>query len=152
MDIDYINDTSSLDTAVAYVIQRNSRLLRFHLAKFFQRLGVPISPEQWFLMFRLYERPEQAQSELADRDLQDHPNITRLVDALEQRELVQRTPDPNDRRRSLVSLTAAGQQLMDTLLPQVVAERQRIFHGLSPAELETLVTILHKIEHNLVED
>jgi DNA-binding MarR family transcriptional regulator len=152
MGIDYINDTSSLDTAVAYVIQRNSRLLRFHLAKFFQRVGAPISPEQWFLLFRLYERPGQAQSDLADRDLQDHPNITRLVDALEQRALVERTPDPDDRRRSLVSLTAAGQQLMESLLPQVVAERQRIFQGLSSTELETLVTLLHTIERNLLAD
>jgi len=115
-------------------------------------VGAPISPEQWFLLFRLYERPGQAQSDLADRDLQDHPNITRLVDALEQRALVERTPDPDDRRRSLVSLTAAGRQLMESLLPQVVAERRRIFRGLSATELETLVTLLHTIERNLLAD
>lgn len=152
MDPDYIHDTSSLDTAMAYILQRTSRLLRVHLVKFFQRLEVPLSPEQWFLLFRLYERAEQAQSELADRDLHDHPNITRLIDALEQRALVQRAPDPTDRRRSLVSLTPAGQELIGNLLPQVVAERARIFRGLAPAELATLAALLRKIEHNLVED
>lgn len=149
---DYINDTSSLDRAIAYIIHRTSRLLRFHLARFFRHMDTPISPEHWFLLFRLYERPGQAQSELADRDLQDHPNITRLIDGLDQHGLVQRLPDPTDRRRTLVSLTEAGTQLMDSLMPHVVAERQRIFRGLSSAELETLVVILRKIEQNLVEN
>jgi DNA-binding MarR family transcriptional regulator len=151
MQPDYITDTSTLDHAIAYIIQRTSRLLRFNLAKFFERTGANISPEHWFLLFRLYERPGQAQGELADRELNDHPNITRLLDALERRGLVARTPDPNDRRRSLVALTAAGEQLMHDLLPLVVAERKRIFGSLTPAETQALVAALKKIEHNLTE-
>jgi DNA-binding MarR family transcriptional regulator len=149
MQPDYIHDTSSLDTAVAYIIQHTSRLLRFHLAKFFEQIETPISPEHWFLLFRLYDMPEQAQSELANRYLHDHPNITRLIDALEQRRLIQRMPDPADRRRTLVSLTEEGIRLMEHLLPLVVAERRRIFRGISSAELHTLVTLLRHIERNL---
>lgn len=148
----YLDDTSSLDNAVAYIIHHTSRILRFHLAKFFQNQGVDISPEQWFILFRLYERPGQSQGELADRDLHDHPNITRLLDALERRKLVYRAADPGDRRRSLVSLTEEGQQTMERLLPLVVEERKRLFAGLTPEEIAAFVSTLRRIEANLVSE
>jgi DNA-binding MarR family transcriptional regulator len=45
---------------------------------------------------------------LAEQLLADPPYITLIVDDLEQRGLVQRTPHPEDRRAKLVQLTAAG--------------------------------------------
>lgn len=151
-DIDYITDTSSLNNAIAYIIQRCNRRLRLSLAKFLQNSGANISPEQWYLLFRLFERPGQSQSELADEELNDHPNITRLLDALQRRDLVRREPDPDDRRRTLVYLTDRGQDLVATLLPQVVEERKRIFRGLNQDDLDRLVETVHQIERNLGKD
>ena len=45
---------------------------------------------------------------LADRLSADPPYVTLIVDDLEKRGLVQRTPHPQDRRAKLVQLTAAG--------------------------------------------
>ena len=73
-----INDTSTLDKATAYSILRMSRLLRMDLSRTLQNAGVGITPEQWFILFRLYEQDGLSQSDLADKLLNDHPNITRL--------------------------------------------------------------------------
>src|SRR5688572_15254749 len=105
MEPNHIYNLSSLDKAVAYKIQRTARLLRLHLIKFLQDAGTDITPEQWFILFRLHENEGQSQGELADKDLQDHPNITRMLDMLEKRQLVIRTADPQDRRKFLIFLT-----------------------------------------------
>ena len=152
MNPDHIFDTSSLDNAIAYKIQRLARLLRLHLTKFLQEAGADITPEQWFILFRLYEKDGQSQGELADKDLQDHPNVTRMLDALEKRNLVARRADPYDRRKSLIFLTEAGQQLLDQLLPLTIEERKKVLDGLTPTEITLFITVLARIEANVLKE
>jgi DNA-binding MarR family transcriptional regulator len=152
MNPDYIYDNTSLDKAVAYKIQRTARLLRLHLTKFMQQVGADITPEQWFILFRLYEKDGQSQGELADKDLQDHPNVTRMLDALEKRHLVVRQADPYDRRKSLIFLTDAGQHLLAYLLPLAIEERKKVLAGLTPAEISVFITVLTRIEANVLMD
>ncbi|NJL35122.1 MAG: MarR family transcriptional regulator [Chloroflexaceae bacterium] len=118
------------------------------MGKVFQEQGINISPEQWFILVRLFQQAGQSQGELADRDLNDHPNITRLLDALERAELIERRSDPNDRRRTLVYLSAQGTRMMEQLLPLVFEERKRLFDGFSNTEIATLIQMLNRIEHN----
>ncbi|MGZ6644982.1 MAG: MarR family winged helix-turn-helix transcriptional regulator, partial [Solirubrobacteraceae bacterium] len=56
---------------------------------------------------RLADQPHTL-SELAEQLAADRPYVTLIVDGLEERGLVQRTPHPEDRRAKLVQLTAAG--------------------------------------------
>jgi DNA-binding MarR family transcriptional regulator len=152
MNPDYIYDTSSLDNAIAYKIQRLARLLRLHLTKFLQQVGANITPEQWFILFRLYEKDGQSQGELADKDLQDHPNVTRMLDALEKRNLVVRRADAYDRRKSLIFLTEAGRQLLAQLMPLTIEERKKVLDGLTPAEITLFITGLARIEANVLKE
>ena len=151
MRIDHIYDTSSIDNATAYKIQRTARLLRYSLNRFFQQLDLVISQEQWFILFRLYEKQGQSQRELADKDLNDHPNITRLIDALVRQGYVRREADPRDRRRSLIYLTAEGETLMESLKPKIIETRRQVFAGVSAEEIEVLGQILQKIEVNMMK-
>ena len=52
--------------------------------------------------------------ELAAEEQVRPPTVTRVVNTLEARDLVRRTPSPQDGRQSLVELTAAGHALMQT--------------------------------------
>lgn len=56
---------------------------------------------------RLATRPHTMRA-LAERLAADPPYVTLIVDDLEERGLVQRTPHPEDRRAKVVALTAAG--------------------------------------------
>ena len=149
MGSDRLRDTSSIDHATAFVILRTTRLLRLFFLRHFQAEGVDISPEQWAILFRLHEHAPQAQTELADRSLNDRANITRLVQGLERKGWVQRTPDPEDGRRILVSLTADGAALMERLLPFAVGLRERAFRDFSEAEAETLHRLLLRLAETL---
>lgn len=144
---DHINDTSSIDKAVAYIIVNSGRHLKLHLQRNMRQYN--ISPEQWFLLFRLYEEDGRSQKELADQHAYDFPNITRLIDALSKKNFVKRQVDPEDRRKHRIFLTAEGHQLMNEIFPRVKELRQEIFNGISQEELTTMVSTLRKIEANL---
>ena len=149
MSIDHIHDTNSLENAVAYRIYYLGRLLRQHLNHYFQEQGLDIRQEQWFILFRLYENPGLSQSELVAKDLNDHPNITRMIDQLAKRGLVKRETDPEDRRKHLVSLTDEGQEFMVKILPQISVVREQVFAGISQNNIDELLRIFRLIEENI---
>ena len=74
----------------------------------------------------------------------DAPYATLIVDSLEQRGLVERQPDPADRRRKLVTLTPAGEDAVAQVL-RIRREPPPGFAGLSAAELGTLEELVRRI-------
>ena len=74
----------------------------------------------------------------------DAPYATLIVDSLEQRGLVERQPDPADRRRKLVSLTPAGKDAVAQVL-RIQREPPPGFGSLSAAELDTLEELVRRI-------
>ena len=137
-----------LDAVVPYRVYQANRLLRTHLMRFLDEYADGVSPEQWFILQRLAERAPRRQVELADPALRDAPNVTRLVDALIDRGLVQRNADPDDRRSWLVSLTAAGRKLISRSWPEVVAARRELYDGIRDDEIELFLTLLDRLETN----
>lgn len=71
-------------------------------------------------------------------------SVTSLLDGLERRELVRREQHPDDRRKVLVSITAAGRALVDVYLPETVAIQTALFAALSDAELVALNDYLQR--------
>jgi DNA-binding MarR family transcriptional regulator len=74
----------------------------------------------------------------------DAPYATLIVDTLVERGLVERRPDPDDRRRKLVSLTAAGKEMV-ARVNRIRREPPAGFANLSAAELSTLEDLLQRI-------
>jgi DNA-binding MarR family transcriptional regulator len=83
-------------------------------------------------------------SGLAEATGVDAPYATLIVDSLEERGLVERQPDPADRRRKLVSLTPAGRDAVARVL-RIQLEPPPGFGSLSAAELDTLEQLLWRI-------
>jgi DNA-binding MarR family transcriptional regulator len=71
--------------------------------------------------------------------------MTKRLDRLAGAGLVERTPDPNDRRGTLVRLTGRGKAMIDTLLPIHLTNEQRLLVSLSPAQQRTLDELLRSL-------
>lgn len=71
--------------------------------------------------------------------------MTGRIDRLERAGLVARRPDPDDRRGVLVRLTATGAQLTGQLIKSYLTEQKRYVSVLTPAELDRLERLLHKL-------
>ena len=71
--------------------------------------------------------------------------MTNRIDRVEGLGLVERRPDPSDRRGTLVALTQEGQKTVDAAVVAHLANEERLLTALSPAERETLALLLRKL-------
>jgi DNA-binding MarR family transcriptional regulator len=81
-------------------------------------------------------------SELSDRLHIAPRSTTEVIDALESRGLIQRQPDPGDRRATLVEVTGRGASVLDAVRG---TEAERVFSRLSQADRAHLARILRKL-------
>ena len=74
-----------------------------------------LHPYHFAVLVAAGEGPHETQGAIADRLGYDKGQLVGLLDELEERGLVERQRDPQDRRRQLVSLTAEGKQTLRRL-------------------------------------
>ncbi len=72
-------------------------------------------------------------------------STTEVVDGLETRGLIERSPDPEDRRATLVALTKEGARVIKAIQSARGAEAERIFGQLSATDRTHLTRILRKL-------
>jgi len=68
--------------------------------------------------------------------------ITKRLDRLAEAGLVQRRPDPSDRRGTLVRLTHKGKVAIERAMPAHLANQERLLRSLTPSERRTLERLL----------
>jgi DNA-binding MarR family transcriptional regulator len=83
-------------------------------------------------------------SELGSRLIERDPDITRLIDKLEERGLMQRTRDARDRRVYRNVITREGLDLLASLDEPLVAMHQRQMGHLGPEKLGRLIELLEE--------
>jgi DNA-binding MarR family transcriptional regulator len=78
--------------------------------------------------------------------------LVRLLDRLEEMGLVERRPDPNDRRARLLSLTPAAHAMLMRIRALGAEVRDDACDGISPERREALIDALIEMKANLVAD
>jgi homoprotocatechuate degradation regulator HpaR len=73
---------------------------------------VPLSEPQWRIMRELADQPSSDPTTLATAAMLHAPSVARIIRDLEVRGLLTREEDPADRRRAIISLSAAGSSLV----------------------------------------
>jgi MarR family multiple antibiotic resistance transcriptional regulator len=75
----------------------------------------------------------------------DNSAITRTLDRLTKKDLIQRLPDPNDRRSIRVALTKKGDEVVQRALPLAMNSLDELTQSLTQEELDQLHRCLKKI-------
>ena len=83
-------------------------------------------------------------------ELSEHLQIvprstTQVADALQARGLIERRPDPGDRRATLVEVTGHGSEVLDEIRAARGTEAERVFGRLSKTDRTDLTRILRKL-------
>jgi DNA-binding MarR family transcriptional regulator len=88
-------------------------------------------------------------TDLTNATMLTSSGMTKRLDRLEAAGLIAREPDPADRRGTLITLTPAGRELIDTLTEAHLANERRILGGLSEDEQRELAKLLRKLQLGL---
>jgi DNA-binding MarR family transcriptional regulator len=108
-----------------------------------------LTAQQFWILVAIHETPGIPQIGIAARTRADAPTISRALAPLAARGLVQAEPDPDDRRRTRLSLTPAGRRFVRGLVPVAREIREAIVEGMSGAEIAALQAGLERVVANL---
>jgi DNA-binding MarR family transcriptional regulator len=120
------------------------------LRKAFDRraVGFGVTRAQWKVLFKVTRRPGLRQHELADLLEVEPITLSRIVDRLQEAGLVERLPDPTDRRAWLLHVTAKAEPLvakLKSLADEMIAEA---FVGIDPRDIEITRRVLARAREN----
>jgi DNA-binding MarR family transcriptional regulator len=130
-----------------FEINETARALRRVFDQRAATLGV--TRPQWRVLARLKREPSLRQVELAERLDMEPITLCRIVDRLEEAGLVERKPDPSDRRAWLLELTAKATPLVKQLRALAHDFAVEAMDGIQETELRNLQQHLAAIRANV---
>lgn len=137
-------NTTELASQLRLAVLRLARRLRQHAP-------LDVTPSQLSALTSIVREGRLTLSQLAELERVKPPTVTRIVEALGQRDLVTRVVDEDDRRIAWVAPTAEGRSLVDTIRRRrdaYLAERLRTFSAEDRELLARAATLLER----LIED
>lgn len=97
------------------------------------------------MLVAVAEGRQRSQLALAQTLRIDRTAMTYLLDAMEEQELVTRTPGADDRRVRVVAITQEGERAMKRAQERLRATEERLLSVLDPAEAQTFRTLMTRI-------
>jgi DNA-binding MarR family transcriptional regulator len=138
--VDTVGDRDdSLSDAVRSVARRLRQASAESLARW------DLTPSQFRALRVLMRHEAMRPSELSEHLRIAPRSTTEVLDGLEAKGLVERRPDPHDRRATLVVPTGRGTDLAATIRSAQGNEAERVFERLSPTDRDHLARILRKL-------
>lgn len=125
------------------VLMKAHRSLMRHAERSFKVLEICLS--DFVVLEMLLHKGPQKVNDIGRKVALTSGAITTAVDRLEQRELVARTFDPEDRRARVVTLTPNGETLIRKAYDSHMQRMEQATSGLNAAERNTLVALLKKL-------
>jgi DNA-binding MarR family transcriptional regulator len=132
----------NLDEQVGFILRQ---VWQRHAAIFAREIGINLTPTQWAALAKLAETGPCSQNLLGRLTAMDVATIKGVIDRLTARGLTETSPDPEDGRRLLVSLTRAGQQVVEKAAPNALGISKETLAPLDAKERETLMALLDKL-------
>ncbi len=131
------------------MLQVHSRVIAAHDEELEREHGLPLGSYE--VLLHLADAPEHSlrMGALADGLLLSRSGLTRLVDRLAARGLVERHSCPDDRRGTFARLTSAGQELFERARPtHLRGVREHFLGRLDDADLANLARAWEKVSRS----
>lgn len=136
---------ASIDDLLLYRLSRLSSVSGAMVVRLCEG-GYGITRREWAVVAQLYEKGSLTPSVLAEHMHRDRARTSRTLTGLVLKQWVLRTIPANDRRSARVSLTPAGRQLYEVLMPQIQAINSRILSALQPEETALFDQALERLQ------
>ena len=136
-------DTGYLDGLIGYNARRAALAV---IEVFLQRMAVyDLRPVDFSVLSLIVHNPGITSRQLCGTLGILPPNLVGMIDALEQRGILQRKPHPKDGRATGLHVTAAGARLMREAERTAAQLEAEVAHRLTASEAKTLIRLLRKV-------
>lgn len=108
-----------------------------------------LTEQQWRVIRALVDCPGIEVTELAQRSYILSPSLSRILQNLEQRALIQRQALRSDQRRAIISIAPSGRRLFDTIAPHSEAHYAEIAAAFGANKLALLYELLGDLHRAL---
>lgn len=131
-----------------YVNILNSRIKKCFIDRL-QQNGINVTPEQYLVLDILWEKQSLSQQNIADIIQKDKNSVTKIIDSLEKKNLVNRVVDQKDRRINKIELTQEGLALEKITTEVAIKFMNDTVKDIDNQDLDKLVEVMRKLKDNL---
>jgi DNA-binding MarR family transcriptional regulator len=139
----------NVNPTLGFLLHEVARLLRKRFEQRAKNLGLTRS--QWQVVAYISKSEGIHQAGLAELLEVEPITLTRILDKLSERGMVERRQHPTDRRIWLLYLREAALPLLEVMRELGEQTRSEAFEGITPEEREQLFNILSTMKTNLVQ-
>lgn len=140
---------SFLDKSTGYLNHVTALLLKRELLECLKKSKIDVTPEQWAVLNRLTEKEGLTQKELAKIAFKDTANVTRIIDKLQEKNLVERREKQGDRRTWIIHVTDQGKRIRDLIEPLALQVLEKASKNIAPEDIQLYNEVAKKIIANL---
>lgn len=135
--------------SMGFLVTDVARLIRAELDRRIGEAGLGLTSGEGRTLVHIARAGAVRQTDLAERMGVEAMTVTGFLDRLEAKGLVERMPDPSDRRAKRVLLTDAAEQLLDKITPLSAGLRADASAGVPAEDWARFLDTLKMVRENL---
>ncbi|MDE1762913.1 MAG: MarR family transcriptional regulator [Thaumarchaeota archaeon] len=133
----------SIGTLIVLTSKLMERAAEYEIKK-----GLGLTSSQWKIILALNLFDGLSQKELADKIYVDDSTLVPVIDKMETNGLIERRPDPKDRRHNRIFLTKKSESTVDSIIKIILHLRKTLYRGIPREDQESMRPHLKKIINN----
>ena len=142
----------NLEESVNHRIATLAGLLKRQVYRIIAENKLDITPEQWVIMYYLWQQNGLSIGELANRTYKDFANVTRIVDKLEKLGYVNKVRNTGDSRSTNVFILPKADEIKQQIQNCQRESTDIALKGISEIDQKKILSIIEKMEKNILEN
>ncbi len=138
----------NIDAVLFYTLEKAIKVYRKYAQTQIASAGLDITIDQWLVLKTLQENSHLSQNEIADLVFKDMASITRIIELLVKKELIERHINNSDRRKFELKITRNGKKMIEMIYPIVTNNRKQALKGITKIEQNNLTSQLEILINN----
>lgn len=138
----------NINAVLFYTLEKSIKVYRKYAQTLIANAGFDITIDQWLVLKSLQENSHLSQNEIADLVFKDMASITRIIELLVKKELVERHINKSDRRKFELKITKNGKKMIELISPIVENNRKQALKGITKLEQNNLISRLEILINN----
>ncbi len=139
-----------LEDSVNHRVATLAVLLKRQVFRIIAENKIGITPDQWVIMYCLWQENELSVGEISNRTKKDFANVTRILDKLEKIGYVTKVKNTNDNRSTNIHILPKADEIKNKLQNCWIESTELAMRGISKEEQILFLNTIEKIEKNIL--